>query len=126
MHHITLVVTHRLALQQQHVDALSQRLDQVREQIARSADEGKPLIVALAASEARLADEQRVGHTRHDIEDVISKIKVVIQQKAVRDQQQQARETQLALQLQVQQATLKKLNDQLEELERSMQPAAAR
>jgi hypothetical protein len=119
----TLVVIQRLAVQQQHVEALSRQLDQVREQIARSAQESNALAAALAANGARLAKEQQSGAVRHDIEDEIKKVKVGMEEKAVLDQQQQARESQLAGQLQAEQAKLNELNDRLDGLERAMQPA---
>ncbi len=115
----TLVVIQRLGVQQQHVDALSRQLDQVREQIARSAQESNALMAAVAANEARLAKEQQNGYVRHDIEDEIKKFKVAMEEKAVRDKQQQARESQLAGQLQAEQAKLHELNDRLDGLERA-------
>jgi hypothetical protein len=57
----TLVVIQRLAMQQQHVDALSWQVDQVREQIARSAQESNALVAAVTANEARLAEERQKG-----------------------------------------------------------------
>jgi hypothetical protein len=74
----TLVVIQRLVVQQQHVDALSRQLDQVREQIGRSAQESNALMAAVAANEARLAKEQQNGYVRHDIEDEIKKEKLAI------------------------------------------------
>jgi len=115
----TLVVIQRLAVQQQHVDALSRQLDQVREQIARSAQESNAQMAAVAANEARLAKEQQDGFVRHDIEDEIKKAKVVMEEQAVRDKQQQARESQLAGQLQAEQVKLHELNDRLDGLERA-------
>jgi len=115
----TLVVIQRLAVQQQHVDALSRQLDQVREQIARSAQESNAQMAAVAANEARLAKEQQDGSVRHDIEDEIKKAKVVMEEQAVRDKQQQARESQLAGQLQAEQVKLHELNDRLDGLERA-------
>jgi hypothetical protein len=115
----TLVVIQRLGVQQQHVDALSRQLDQVREQIARSAQESNALMAAMTANESRLAKEQQNGFVRHDIEDEIKKVKVVMEEKAVRDTQQQARESQLAGELQAEQAKWRELNDRLVGLERA-------
>jgi len=54
----TLVVIQRLAVQQQHVDALSRQLDQVQQQIAQSAQESNTVGATLAANEARLCRKQ--------------------------------------------------------------------
>lgn len=82
----TLVVIQRLGVQQQHVDALSWQLDQVRDQIARSAPESNALSAAVAANEARLAKEQQSGAVRHDIEDEIKKGKAAMEERAVLDE----------------------------------------
>ncbi len=115
----TLVVIQRLGVQQQHVDALSWQLDQVRDQIARSAPESDALSAAVAANEARLAKEQQAGAVRHDIEDEIKKGKAAMEEKAVLDRQRQARERQLVGELQAEQAKLRELNDRLDGLERA-------
>ncbi|HTS26847.1 MAG TPA: hypothetical protein VMH81_13305 [Bryobacteraceae bacterium] len=117
--HQTLVVIQRLAVQQQHVDALSRQLDQVQQQIAQSAQESNTLTAALAANEARLAKEQQIGAVRHDIEDEIKRVKAVMGENAARDQLQQVRQNQLAGQLQAEEAKLRQLNDRLDELERA-------
>lgn len=115
----TLVVIQRLGVQQQHVDALSWQLDQVRDQIARSAPESNALSAAVAANEARLAKEQQSGAVRHDIEDEINKGKAAMEEKAVLNGQRQAKERQLAGELQAEQAKLHELNDRLDALERA-------
>jgi len=115
----TLVVIQRLGVQQQHVDALSWQLDQVRDQIARSAPESNALIAAVAANEARLAIEQQSGAVRHDIEDEIKKGKAAMEERAVLDGQRKAREGQLAGEVQAEQAKLHELNDRLDGLERA-------
>jgi hypothetical protein len=48
----TLVVIQRLAVAQQHVDALSRQLDQVQQKLAQSAQESNALAAAVAANEA--------------------------------------------------------------------------
>ena len=115
----TLVVIQRLAMQQQHVDSLSWQLDQVREQIARSAQESNALVAAVTANEARLAEERQKGAVRHDIEDEIKKARVVMEEQAVSDKRQRVRESQLAGQLQVEQEKLRELNDRLNVLDRA-------
>jgi hypothetical protein len=94
-------------------------LDQVREQIARSAQESNALVAAVTANEARLADERQKGAVRHDIEDEIKKARVVMEEQTVSDKRQRVRESQLAGQLQAGQAKLRELNDRLDGLERT-------
>ena len=94
-------------------------MDQVREQIARSAQESNALVAAVTTNEVRLAEERQKGAVRHDIEDEIKKARVVMEEQAVSDKRQRVRESQLAGQLQVEQGKLREMNDRLDALDRA-------
>ena len=114
------IMLQRVQLQQQYVETLSRQLEQLRDQIARSANESAQLNSRVKESEIRAGQEQD-ARRRQQAEDEIKRLKAVIEQIAMRDRQQQDRESQLAGALQNEQAKLNDLNARLDAVERLLQ-----
>ena len=110
----------RAQLQQQRVESVSRQLEQLRDQLARSAADSGRLAAEVKRTEEILTEEQD-ARRRRDIEINLKRIKAVSEEQATRDQQQQARESQLDGQLQGERAKLNELNDRLDALERVLQ-----
>ena len=122
----TQLLLQRAQLQQQHVESVSRQLEQLRDEMAKSAAEDARNAGHVKALEA-LAGQEQDPNRRQQFEDEIKGLKAHLEQQGTLDQEQKARESQLAAQLQNEQAKLSELNERLDALERTFQyPAPAR
>lgn len=117
------LVLQRAQLQQQRVESLSRQLEQLRDQLARSAAEAGRLGQQIKRFEDLVVQEQD-ARRRQEFESQVKNFKMQLDGQALRDQQQQAREGQLAGQLQAEQSKLVELNDRMDALERMLQAAS--
>jgi hypothetical protein len=116
----TQVLLQRTQLQQQHVETLSRQLEQLRDQITKSSVEDDHFAAEVRDTEARASQEQDTNR-RREVELRLKSAKAQMEQEAIRDQRQRARESQLAGQLQNEQGKLSELQERLDALERVLQ-----
>jgi chromosome segregation ATPase len=113
----------RTQLQQQHVEAISRQLEQLRAELTRAWGEDAQMTAEIRTGEARATQESNQDR-RRDLEDRIKALKAHLEQQGIRDQQQKAREGELAGQLQSEQIKLSELQQRLDALERTLQTPA--
>jgi len=115
----------RMQLQQDSVSRASRQLEDLREQLAKSAAEEADVAFHIKDVEARAAQEQDSAR-RKAMEDEVkltkSRLEEKTDQQKMNDAQQRARESELAGRLQTEQAKLNELNDRLDTLERMLEP----
>ena len=116
----TQVLLQRTQLQQQHVETLSRQLEQLRDQITKSSAEDAHFAAELRDAEARASQEQDANR-RRDVDQRLKSAKAQLEQQAMHDLAQRARESQLAGQLQNEQSKLNELQERLDALERMLQ-----
>ena len=116
----TQVLLQRAQIQQQRVESLSRQLEQLRDQIARSAGENSKLAGEVKDIESRVTQEPDPSR-RRDWEAGIKRAQAQLEVDAVRDQQQRARESELAGRLQNEETKLNELNDRLDALARQLE-----
>ena len=120
------VTLQRMPLQQESVARVSRQLEDVRDQLAKSANEEAAATGQLKDAEARAAQEQDPAK-RKQAEDEIKAFKSMLDHKLTQqrtnDAHQRSRESELAGRLQFEQAKLNELNDRITALERMLEPA---
>ncbi len=116
----TQILLQRAQIQQQHIESLSRQLEQLRDQIARSAGENSKLAGEVKDIESRLTQEPDSAR-RREWEAGIKRAKEQLEGDAARDQQQRARESDLASQLHNEEAKMNELNDRLDALVRQLE-----
>src|SRR5260370_27979469 len=116
----TQVLLQRTQLQQQHVETLSRQLEQLRDQITKSSVEDAHFAAEVRDAETRASQEQDANR-RREVEERLKSAKAQMEQEAIHDQRQRARESQLAGQLQNEQSKLNELQERLDALERVLQ-----
>jgi hypothetical protein len=119
------VTLQRMQLQQDSVSRASRQLEDLRDQLAKSAAVEADMAVHIKDVEARSAQEQDSAR-RKAMEDEVKQFKSRLEQKTdqqtMNDAQQRARESELVGRLQTEQAKLNELNDRLNTLERMLEP----
>jgi chromosome segregation ATPase len=116
----TQVLLQRFQLQQQHVETLSRQLEQLRDRITRSSAEDAHFAAEVRDVESGERQEKDATR-RRELEERLKTAKAQLEQQAISDQQQRARESQLAGQLQNEQSKLNDLQERLDALERLLQ-----
>jgi predicted nucleic acid-binding Zn-ribbon protein len=109
----------RLKLQQEQVARVARQQDDLRRELDHSRAEQPKIqqhLERLSSAAASATDPQQ----RKDFETELSAFKIEAEQAEKSLQQMQAREGELASQLQSEQARLNDLNDRLDQIERSL------
>jgi chromosome segregation ATPase len=122
------VTLQRMQLQQDAVSRVSRQLEDVRDQIAKSATEEANLASHVKGVEEQVAQEQDPAR-RKQMENELKHLRTLrekTEQKGINEAQQRARESELAGRLQTEQARLNELNDRLSTLERQLESPQAR
>jgi hypothetical protein len=118
------ITIERMKLQQQRVDRLQAQLVEVRKQLAETRKPLSWIPTTLKNDEMRLAQETDAAK-RADLERGIRHLKVELEEATQKEQQEQAYETQLNAQLQIEQAKLAELNERLDTLQRELETQMA-
>jgi hypothetical protein len=116
----TQLIIERMRTQRQHVDRLTERLRDVRERIANGKIPQAEFQQELKRIEGRLSQE-REAERRQDMEEQQDMFKTRLAALAKEETRLQEVETQLAAQLQIEQAKLAELDDQLDALRRELE-----
>ncbi|SRR5260370_11153920 len=110
----------RFQLQQDRVDSLSKRLQDIHLRTLSAEDRKAKLILSAQQAEARISQEQ--DPRRRKVLELEGKAATMeLEQQTQHEQQDQAQEIQLSRQLQTEQAKLNELSDQLNELDKKLQ-----
>ena len=110
----------RLQLQQDMVDRLSKQLQDSHTRTAATVDRKAHLVTAVQQFESRISQEQDPTR-RKGLELEMKVVTAELEQQSIREQQEQAQEIQFSGQLQIEQAKLNELSDQLNELDKKLQ-----
>jgi hypothetical protein len=113
------ITTERMKLQQQRVDRLTAQLGEARNQLAGTRKELAGKAAALKGNEMGLAQE--TASERADRERYGQRLKAELDELAQKEQHEQAVETQLNAQLQLEQIKLTEFNERLDKLERELE-----
>ena len=114
------IAVERLKLQQEQVGRTTIQLDDLRRDIDRSRSDLPKLQQRLDGISAVESDQVADPGKRRDFEEMSKMLKLEIEQTEKSLQQMQAREIELAGQLQTEQSRLTELNDRLDQIERAL------
>jgi predicted nucleic acid-binding Zn-ribbon protein len=114
------IVFGRLQLQEQRTATAARRLDELREQVSRATNETTAMSARLAEIEERLRDFRGTPEERSNFEGEIQHMKRASAQMESDRQRLQVEEAQAASLLATEQGRWTELNQQLEELERTL------
>jgi len=114
------LIIERMRSQRQHVDRLTERLRDTRERIANGKIPQAEFQHELKRIEGRLSQE-REAERRQDMEEQQDMFKTRLAALAKEETRLQEVESQLAAQLQIEQARLAELDDQLDSLRRELE-----
>jgi predicted nucleic acid-binding Zn-ribbon protein len=114
------IVFGRLQLQEQRTATAARRLDELREQLTRASNETAAISAQIADIEERLRDFRGTAEERSNFESEIQHMKRAAMQRESDRQRLQSEEAQAASLLATEQGRWGDLNQQLEELERSL------
>jgi len=118
------IIIERMRSQRQNVDRLSERLRDARERIANGKIPQAEFQQELKRIEGRLSQEPE-GERRRDMEEQQEMFKIRLAALAKEETRLQEVESQLAAQLQIEQARLAELDDQLDALRRELETPPA-
>jgi hypothetical protein len=116
----TQITIERMKLQQQRVDRLTSQLGDIRRQLADTRKALSQKSTELKSQEMTLAQETDATQ-RADRERYIRSLKTEFEETTQKEQQEQGYETQFQAQLQIEQAKLNELNEQLDTLQRELE-----
>jgi chromosome segregation ATPase len=114
------VTTERMKLQQQRVDHLMAQLDGARNQIAATRKDIAQKLASLKGNDVGLAQETK-AEERADRERYSQSLKTELEELTRKEQNEQALESQLNGQLQLEQLKLNEYNERLDKLERELE-----
>ncbi len=114
------ITIERMKLQQQRVDRLTAQLGEARNQVASTRKALSETSRALKGAEMGLAHDANAAE-RADRERSIRDYKAELEELTRKEQQEQASETQLSAQLQLEQIKLTDLNERLDTLQRELE-----
>lgn len=114
------ITIERMKLQQQRVDRLTSQLGDIRRQLADTRKALSQKSTELKGQEMTLAQETDATQ-RADRERYIRSLKAEFEETTQKEQQEQGYETQFQAQLQIEQAKLNELNEQLDTLQRELE-----
>ena len=114
------ITIERMKLQQQRVDRLQTQLGEFRNQLAKTRENLSWIPTSIKNLEVELARETDAAK-RAEKEGRLQGLKAELEGMARMEQEQQAYETQLQSQLQIEQARLNELNERLDTLQRELE-----
>ena len=115
------IAMQRMQLQQGQVDRVSKQVEDLRDQVAKSASHGVKIAGELKQFEIRVNSETDPAR-RREFEEAMKMMKLQVEQETATEGQLRSREAEAVSRLQGEQAKLTELSDQLNSLERSLGP----
>jgi chromosome segregation ATPase len=120
------ILIYRLQGQEAAVGRASQRLDEVREKLARTQDERKHVAAEVKQHEDFVGNMENPVTQRKALEDRLTQLKTRLESLASEEQQHQSREIDAQQQLRTEEVRLIDLRDQLDRLDKALENASRR
>jgi chromosome segregation ATPase len=120
------ILIYRLQGQEATVARASQRLDEVREKLARTQDERKHVAADVKQQEEFINNTENPASQRKEVEGMVSQLKTRVESLESQEQQLQTREIDAEQQLRTEEVRLSDLRDQLDRLDKALENASRR
>jgi len=120
------ILIYRLQGQEAAVARASQRLDDIRDKLARIQDERKHVATDVKQLEDFVSNTENPATQRKELEDRLPQLKTRLESLEIEEQQRQAREIEAEQQLRSEEGRLSNLGDQLDHLDKTLENANRR